>query len=330
MKILERFLKIIVALCLALTALSVFAYFYDYHTLGNHSITHAAGAVYDPNSFASDLSEGYGWNRMDGFGFNNAKVIEHPTVVVMGGSHIQALQIPQRENVVGRLNERFGNDFAYNVGESGHYIDSLVYYLDGACSYFSPKYAVLDLNDLYPDEQDMKEILDGTRGETPLLSDKGAIIRDVRKYIPATGVLLIQLQNWLGKSSAGKAGGDSLYTPEYYSLRKKFFAYAAETAEKHGTQIILLYHPASYHVEKDGALVFTDSDQDYLKFSAMCDELGITVCSTKQETIDMYKHEHVLPNGFANTSLGSGHFNKYGHEAMADVLAGTITELEAQ
>ena len=85
-----------------------------------------------------------------------------------------------------------------------------------------------------------------------------------------------------------------------------------------------------YHLSEEGNLIFDDSTAAYKRFQKDCSKQGIITASTKKFNMEMYAGDHVLPNGFVNTSLGSGHFNKYGHEAMADVLAETITELEAQ
>lgn len=324
-------MKIVISGVSALALLSVVAFFYKYNTLGNHSITGAVDAVYDPGSITTNFSEGYGWNRMDELGFGNPRVIRHPEVLVMGGSHIQAAQLPDRENLVGVLNQRYGDDFAYNIGESGHWIDILVYHLDNACAYFKPKYVVLDLNDFYPDESAMKAVLDGTRKDPHLLSDSGALVKYIRKYVPASGTILINLQSWMSKSiEEGAIGEEREYSADYYTLREKFFAFAAKAANKHDTHLILLYHPGDYHLGKEGSLVFDDSDEEYENFCKMCSKYGITVVSTKQTVIAMYEQDHVLPNGFINSTVGAGHLNKYGHAAMADVLADAITKLEAQ
>ena len=45
---------------------------------------------------------------------------------------------------------------------------------------------------------------------------------------------------------------------------------------------------------------------------------------TDNDFIELYKTKHILPYGFINTKVGSGHLNKYGHEVIAKRLAKEI------
>ena len=126
-------------------------------------------------------------------------------------------------------------------------------------------------------------------------------------------------------------GGSELAgSKEYAKTEKAFLQYASVTANENHVQLIFLYYPTAYHLTAGGKLVFDESEEEYQHFVNLCDNHGIAVASTKQEIIRMYREEHVLPNGFANTSLGIGHENEYGHAAMAEAVVDTIRELEAQ
>ena len=49
-----------------------------------------------------------------------------------------------------------------------------------------------------------------------------------------------------------------------------------------------------------------------------------------QQFLDYYRQNNILLHGFSNTHIGEGHYNKYGHAVIADVLYNTIMEMEAE
>ena len=45
---------------------------------------------------------------------------------------------------------------------------------------------------------------------------------------------------------------------------------------------------------------------------------------------ELFETENKLAHGFANSALGEGHLNQYGHREIAEEIANTIKELEGK
>lgn len=326
--------KIAISGILAVALLSIVCLVYSYNMLGIPTPTGASAYSCVPGSLKSEMDEGFGWNVMDANGYNNDEAYDDIDVLIMGGSHIEALQMNRSENVTHKLDEMLPNYHVYNVGTSGHFIENCAYYLDNACGYFSPRYVVIDLNSLELNEDNMNSVISGIYQGPELLSQKSNLASLVRNYIPASGQLILQLQNWKNigcfRDDTEEGDGSSLYhDSSYMGVMSDFLRYIGDIAKEHDTQLILIYHPANYDVsETGGKLMFGDETYEWEIFQKLCEENDIVLVSTKDEYIRMYKEDHVVPNGFSNTRLGSGHINKYGHTAMANVLYETIKDLE--
>lgn len=324
--------KGILSAMLAVVFLSAVCLVYSYNMLGVPTVTGASGYSGVPRSLKSKMEEGFGWNIMDKNGYNNDEAYDHVDVLIMGGSHIEALQMNRSENVTNKLDKLLPDYHVYNVGTSGHTVESCANYFDSACSYFNSQYVVIDLNNLCLDEEGMTSVVRQTYLEPELLSQKSTLARVVRNYIPASGEILLQLQNWVNLAATenvDKGVEQSVYDdPEYIECLRNFLSYMGDIAKEHGTQLILLYHPMNYNVDGNGNLTFEDETDEWEIFQSFCEENGIVAVSTKDEYIRMFNENHVVPNGFSNTKLGSGHINKYGHTAMANVLYETIKNLE--
>lgn len=64
-------------------------------------------------------------------------------------------------------------------------------------------------------------------------------------------------------------------------------------------------------------------------FHKICNKNGIIFIDETNAFEKLYTEKHILAHGFVNTSVGSGHLNKYGHQVIADSLEHIIRESEA-
>lgn len=64
------------------------------------------------------------------------------------------------------------------------------------------------------------------------------------------------------------------------------------------------------------------------EFETLCKKNGIYLLDMTERFKKEYANNHILPYGFNNTSIGVGHFNRYGHEMIADELYKLIKEVE--
>lgn len=328
MRVILQIGKIIIAGILSSVFLSIVSIVYCYSMINVPTITRVSAYSGVPGSLRSTMREGFGWNLMDANGFNNDVAYDDVDVLIMGASHIEAIQVDRSENVTHKLDEMLPNYHVYNIGTSGQTIERCAYYLENACNYFSPCYVVIDLTSLELDKEIIDSVLTGTYQESEIYAED---LRVIYNYVPASRQLRERIGEWKNLSDFSEAGGDEVSLQDditYKKMWKKFLSYIGNICSEHDTQLILIYHPSNYDVDATGQLVFEDETYEWAIFQKFCEENNIVLVSTKDEYIRMYNEDHVVPNGFANTRLGSGHINKYGHTAMANVLYETIKSLE--
>jgi hypothetical protein len=105
-----------------------------------------------------------------------------------------------------------------------------------------------------------------------------------------------------------------------------FLAFARK-AVPDDTPIFIFYHP-SYTLQSDGSIK-NNTDKWYLDtFEKISKNNNIIFIDTDKDLVELYTTRHILPYGFINTRVGSGHLNKYGHEVIAKRLTQEILKLE--
>lgn len=332
LKLVLQLKKIIISAILANLLLSVVCLAYGYNMLQVPSVVGASGCSEVPQGLISNMDEGFGWNVMDENGYNNDEVYDNVDILIMGGSHIEALQMNRSDNLTYKLGQLLPEYHVYNVGIALHTIELCANYLDNACSYFDPQYVVIDLNSLELDSNVMDSVLKGTFEGPDFYTDHKTWIKMIYNYIPMSKRLRHIRRTWIVRNNDGNIAEEkmsSLYADALYMEKlRSFLRYLGNIAKEHSTQLILLYHPINYNVDENGNLTFDDETDEWETFQSLCEESNIIAVSTKDEYIRMFHEQHVVPNGFSNTKLGAGHINEYGHTAMANVLYETIESLE--
>ena len=91
--------------------------------------------------------------------------------------------------------------------------------------------------------------------------------------------------------------------------------------------MIIFYHPTT-RINSDGSLLLPNDAEKRETFSNLCKQNGIIFLDMTERFKYEYKVNHVLPHGFINSSVGSGHLNKYGHKMIADELYKLIEGVE--
>ena len=62
-------------------------------------------------------------------------------------------------------------------------------------------------------------------------------------------------------------------------------------------------------------------------FSQLCEQNGIIFVDTVSDFESLYAEKNILAHGFANTAVGTGHLNEYGHRLVAEAIANAIKEV---
>ncbi len=149
-------------------------------------------------SFALIWKEGFAWFNFDKSGFNNSYHIKKDKIdiLLVGSSHLEAIQMKTNENIGYLLNNLLPNYYFYNIGMSGHFLPTNVNYLSRAYNYYKPTNAIIiELSDI-------TSVINGNiKRRTP--NDKG-IKYYIKNYTPVIKTLgkkiVNQIDIWKNKS----------------------------------------------------------------------------------------------------------------------------------
>lgn len=328
-----KVVKFLTASVIAIVALSLFIYAYNYTGVHITNTTGATDYSWESNQLISNMTEGFSWIHMDSDGFNNSYNSDSDSIdiLLMGSSHMEAMNVGETENLGYLLNETLPEMYTYNIGISGHSIYTCVQNMNDAREQYNPqKYVVLETATIELDEEIMQEVLEGKYGE--IKSYDSGMLYLVQKYIPAVKNIYNDLSSWIdidpvlseqSQDTSSTEDSEGL-TSSYITTLDNFLKKAAADA---GTQLIIFYHP-SHSIATDGTLL-DDTDDDYKSaFENACLENGIIFVDLTEKFEELYENEHKLTHGFINTSIGSGHLNKYGHQIASEAIADVIRGIE--
>jgi len=279
---------------------------------------------WEPNHFYSRGTEGFAFGKTNNDGFiNSIDYTENMDidVLIMGSSHMEAYQVSQSESVTGRLNALLENKTVYNIGISGHGFLTCCCNFEAALKKYRPLYfTVIETSGITFKSEELNAVLTGTLPELP--SHSGGVIG----FLSGNQFLRLiygQLQGFMGQETDANEETTSNMRPESTNdsseALNNVLALLSKTAVQHETGIIIVYHPTT-RINSDGSLLLPSEDTERETFANLCAKNGIIFLDMTERFKYEYDVNHILPYGFTNSSVGSGHLNKYGHEMIADEL----------
>ena len=286
--------------------------------------TNATDYKWEPYQKKTKSNEGFAWITFDEDGFNNRLVPDSIDVLLMGSSHMEAVNINQDENVGVLLNETLEGKSLYNIGMSGHTIYTCVQNISDAVSYYSPSdYVVLEAESISLNKEDMLSVIDGEYPEIP--SHDSGIVYILQKKLPVVKALYKALDDWRSADNRSVASTPvpKEFDSEYADILNQFLSKAVSGVSSSGAKLIIFYHPTTKIDEEGNLLNKTDSDA-LTAFQKACEKNRIIFVDMTSDFERLYEEEHILAHGFINTAVGTGHLNKYGHKAIAERLAEVI------
>ena len=322
MKIFKGILKIVISMILAAAILSVISFCY------NRTSPHVASGngetdfKWTSEALMTTMAEGFSYLQMDENGYNNQTALDKIDVLIMGSSHVEAMQVDSDENMTAYFNG-ISDYSAYNIGISGHDIYRCVDNVEEALETYKPeKYLVIETSTIEFDKDEMLAVLEG-KPEKAGSADTG--IKKYIQLIPCLKPILNNILLWkdAGKKSGKGEAGEFIEEADYHDVSYRFLNKVSESAAAANVTPILLYHP-SENLDDDGTVSY-NIDEKYLNnVSGICSELGIVFADMTQDFKELYRNQNVLAHGFTNTEIGKGHLNEYGHRAIAERLARII------
>lgn len=325
-------LKIILAVLTGIILLDVFCMFW-YNPTGYVDSEHGAtDLVREAGAFTSRMTEGIAWMEMDENGYNNAAVPEKISVLMMGSSHTEALNVMQNENASAYLSEMLREngmaDGVYNIGMSSHTLVRNMANFARALSEFDPSdYVVMETADvimwtasLYEAMEDRMEPLPATGIDMPgLITDRPLLRTLYRQYMNLTGEEHQELY--------------ADYIPEdtmarYEEVLTQTFIMLKNEADARGVELIVYYHP-HLTLNFDGSVTPATQAQCLEAFARSCEAAEVEFIDMTDIFVAEYVENDILPHGFNNTPAGTGHLNPEGHRMIAEEIFRVICEKEA-
>lgn len=324
--------KAVIAGILALVILSVINIPYIYTGIHIDNETGATDYIWGENQLKTNMTEGYAWITMDKYGFNNTEenaekaMQEGVDILLMGSSHMEAVEVAEDENLGYLLNERISNKNTYNIGISGHNIYRIMDNLSDAVKTYEPKdYVIIETSAIELDEAKMLAVIKGTAKKIP--SYDSGIVYQLQK-IPAIKWIYKSLDEWMSQSKGAlgnimnvfAAEAEEMGIPDSYAeTLDVFLNMSVQACRETGCTPVIFYHQQA-DIQADGS-INCNTNEAYLElFAETCEKQGILFVDMTEALIRGFEKEHILPHGFINTYVGSGHINAYGHEMVLDEL----------
>ncbi len=310
--------------CLALAMASAVAVFYHNPVPAVSEPGNATQTFYKPNTFGSTMREGICWGVTDANGYYNASVPEGDIqVLVMGSSHMQAVQVRHEERMPHLIQELTGKT-TYNIGVSGYTLLECVKNLPVALDTMKPtEYLVIETASTTFDTAQIETYLSG---QLPPDSKpySGRLAKLVQK-IPYARLAYSQLNEWTGALEPVRIVNPDIDEDAYHAL----LGYIADACIERGITPVIFYH-REYMLSPEGSMISRYNPETLELFASVCENNGIAFVDMEDAFQQRYAAEYVLPNGYCNTAAGYGHMNRYGHETMAQVISGMILQMESE
>ena len=326
-KSLITFLKIIVSGIFALLILTLLCSFY-YNVPQHHA--DPAGATdykFEPDTFFAFGREGFSYGRTNNEGYNDSSdyIKGMPVqILVTGSSHMEALHVMRKKNAASLLAE-LSDRFVYNIGTSAHTFITCAVNLESALRKYTPsEYVIIETASVNFSDKELERIISKNVSKIPAY-DKG--ILSVLRRNNFLRLMYHQFPVLLKSNMTSRKKSEQNDSYNSKALLTEVLRNLAHTASSYGIKLIIAYHP-SISLNKDGTISINGDLNIVRQFSELCAQNGIYFLDMSKRFLDEYKKNYTLPYGFMNTSVGSGHMNKYGHKMLAEEIYGLIQRIE--
>ncbi len=336
-KMIKKTIQIICSSLFAIVMLSFFVVFYSFSGIHIDNVPFGTDYKWEEHQLKSTMTEGFSFFCVDKNGFNNVISFDDDSnidILLMGSSQMEAVNVGKHDNTGYLLDKMLPEQRVYNIGISGHQLYNCVNNLSSALSYYRPtEYVVIVTDSVNMDTTLMRQVLDGDYPHIP--SYDSGIVYFVQKWIPAVKNLYKNIEDWMAMSPVvwnkglqtvfnSEDGDDDCYEDNYDTVLISFLEMVSDVSKKNNVKPIIVYQ-SPVELDEEGMIIKT-ANPDVQRFEKACRSKDIAFIDMTTAFSELYEKEHRLPHGFANTAVGVGHLNKYGHR----MIAGEITKYVAQ
>lgn len=267
--------------------------------------------------------EGYGNITIDQNGFNNQSKfpIEDSRIVCIGSSQTEAQHVGSNENFVSIINQEYPEAKAYNVGISASTFASTFFRITPLKEKFPNAHVfIFEINNM-PSLEDLKRmekiLSENNVPEKDISWKNGNFILKAMGTIPLCRLLWKQYDHQRKNADSKPVKKECFDCESYeYYLRRVL----SLGKKKAGNTDIVIFYLARTKLDKNGEIEISEDDGQNAIFKKACKDIGINYLDMAEPFTESYRREHVLPYGFLNSRIGTGHLNIYGHRIIADSL----------
>jgi hypothetical protein len=338
---LKQFAKFISAGITAFVLLNIFCLVY-YNVPGHVSgTTGATDYMYPQYARYSQMAEGYGYGRMNNEGYNNIDDYntQNIDVLLMGSSHIEGMNVGQHEMTSSILNNLSKSKYAYNIGFSTHdFLRNLNNFKNAVNHYKPEEYVVLEIQNVVFDIRELENVLNSELEKLPSF-DHGLLswmqrmpylrlgYRQIKFF---TGFHVVDMLRMFAGNDTESETEEKAVVIEWDRIGMLLDSLMADVRRicvNKGIDLVLVYHP-HLALDKDGYVSVDPPNEYLLKLKNACSNNDIYFMDMADTFIAEYNTRHVLPHGFSNTAVGTGHLNKTGHRVIANQLFEFFNKME--
>lgn len=338
MMVIKGIVKTIIAGVVAVAILSGIMCFYSITPLHHENHNGNTDYIWTPNSIWIKFTEGISWGRFDSDGYNNPKVITNPDIIILGSSHMEALNVFFKDSLCGQLMDMFKNQYnVYNLGISNHNFAKVCQYLPVNLGQYDepPKVTLIEAANLRLSESKVEMIMNNEVERTPSY-DTGIIA--MMQRVPFTRCLYRQIESGLlmvfmtSRDDENRRNDDEEIFSQDGNISEaaydQLFKYLSALESEYGTQIVIFNHPKGT-IDEDGSISFSN-DEALKLFGRYAKKYNIDFIDMTSAFEEMYYYDHFLPHGFVTGRIGYGHLNAHGHAAIAKELYCQIKKMEEE
>ena len=301
----------------------------------------ATTSIWSPGTYIVQGQEGYGIHKVDPNGYlNEGTLADDNYVLVVGSSQTEGKEVKAGERYCDILNSALQKEegkeksdlLVYNVSMDANYLPKMISGFTALISEFpNSSCIVLEIGttDYTGDELQrmliQREYNEAETGEKirQVLSEKEQLKLLIKEAFP----LLNHVKSQYKALEAVNSHSD--LTKEETGC-KNMELYAKQLKEVfemldnlYDGQIIFLYHPTMEITNEGLTAVYEQTTE---QFKQLCDGSGFLFVDMTQTFLKAYETDYIVPYGFGNTTLGTGHLNKYGHKMIAESLYQVMTK----
>lgn len=297
-----------------------------------------------PNTKCINAYEGYGITHFDKNGYcNENKELAESYVLLMGSSHVEGTHVSDKDKMNYQLNKLMGGEDklkVYSIACAGHYFQDICRGFYAATKeYPNTSAIVIELFKTDFSEKELENSLQRSeydpKSTAQNLYENRSTVTKIKNMISSYFPYFTELKNKQfltadfeldllpKKMKNEKKNEEKINMVKYVDTITEMLSTMRAEYDK---PIIVLYHPYLV-INKDGKMVIQRETESYEIFSDLCKKNGVTFVDVGDDFVEEYNKHNIIPYGFNNTSMGTGHLNKYGHKIIAERIYETLKKL---